>query len=40
MQEILFWKCQDTQTLFGIYLILTYIEILSRLSFLSVFAGQ
>ena len=34
---ITFWKCQDTQTLFEIYLILTYIESLSRLSFLCFF---
>ena len=33
-------KCQDIQTLFGLYLVLTYIERLSRLSFLSVVAGQ
>ena len=26
-------KCQDTQKLFGIYLVLTYIQRLSRLSF-------
>ena len=34
---ISFGKCQYTQTLFRIYLVLTYVE---RLSFLSVFAGQ
>ena len=28
---ITFWKCQDTPTLFGTYLVLTYIERLSRL---------
>ena len=37
---ITFGKCQDTQTLFGINLVLTYIERLSRLSFLFVFTGQ
>ena len=37
---ITFGKPENTQTLFGIYLVLTYIERLSRLSFLSsVFAG-
>ena len=37
---IKFWKCQDTQKLSGIYLVLTYIERWSRLSFLSVFGSQ
>ena len=37
---ITFGKYQDTQALFEIYLVLIYVERLSRLSFLSVFAGQ
>ena len=37
---IIFWKYQDRQTLCGIYLVLTYIERLSRLYFSSVSAGQ
>ena len=37
---ITFGKPENIQTLFGIYLVLTYIERLSRLSFLSsVFVG-
>ena len=37
---VTFWKCQDRQTLCGIYLVLTYTERLSRLYFSSVSAGQ
>ena len=38
--HIIFGKCQDIQALFGVYLVLTYIERLSRLFFQSVFIGQ
>ena len=34
---VTFGKCQDTQTLFGIYLVMIYIERLPRLSFFICF---